>query len=253
MSSELWTSLKGYQHLTKLQLDAWRLVEDQYESATRKLVDTLEEHEILEDLLETSKPNQNTLSSNYNYLLSTPFLYPPLKHGSRFGNKLEPSLWYGSYILTTAMAEVAFYRFVFFDGWQTNVKLLNEILLTSFKVHVKTTNGIDLTKPPFIEHKHIISSPTTYFTSQLLGSKMRADNIKAFLYYSARDLDKGVNVGIFSPEIFLTKKPKENSLSTWHCITSEESVEFVEKGIEKKKFLFEKNQFLINGVLPFPA
>ena len=55
--------------------------------ATRKLVDSLAEQELLEKLLEGAKPPAP--GARVHYLLSTPFRYPPLPHGSRFGRATE--------------------------------------------------------------------------------------------------------------------------------------------------------------------
>jgi len=42
------------------------------------------------------------------YLLFPPFRYPPLKWGSRFGTEYQRGLFYGSQLLATALAEVAY-------------------------------------------------------------------------------------------------------------------------------------------------
>lgn len=63
----------------------WRVVEDQYRASTRKLVDTLEEHDLLEALLDQDKPPYPVEAEGLHYLLKTPFRYhPPPPFGSRF-------------------------------------------------------------------------------------------------------------------------------------------------------------------------
>jgi hypothetical protein len=95
------------------------MVEAQHISSSRDLVESREEHDLLEELLENSKPQ---IVNNIHYLIFTPFRYPPLKYGSRFGSNHEPSLWYGSINLHTALAEVAFYRLKFFEDTSADLE-----------------------------------------------------------------------------------------------------------------------------------
>jgi hypothetical protein len=106
MSSSIWMRCEGDSRLTALQLVGWRVVESQHEVSTRKLVHTAAEQELLETLLERVKPPVTT-GSRRHYLLFTPFRYPPLRHGSRFGSRHELGIWYGAEQQRTAFAEVA--------------------------------------------------------------------------------------------------------------------------------------------------
>jgi hypothetical protein len=45
----IWEECKGIDHLTTLNTTAWRMIEAQHIISTRKLVDSLEELNILED------------------------------------------------------------------------------------------------------------------------------------------------------------------------------------------------------------
>ena len=94
---------------------AWRAVEAQHTTATRKLCDSSEEQEILEELIEGHKPPRPTGDelAGLHYLLATPFRYPPLPHGSRFGTRSERALWYGAEEPRTCFAEVAYCRLLF--------------------------------------------------------------------------------------------------------------------------------------------
>ena len=74
---------------------------------------------MVEELLEQSKPVQSDGLSQRHYLIKTPFRYPPLRHGSRFGAPWEPSIFYGATKKQTVLAEVAFYRFLFLADVET--------------------------------------------------------------------------------------------------------------------------------------
>ena len=93
-----------------------RLVESQEQVATNSLVDSAAEQAVLEEFLERSKPPLRPGTERMPYLLHTPFRYPPLRHGSRFGARFEPSIFYASLKERTVLAEAAFYRCGFWSG-----------------------------------------------------------------------------------------------------------------------------------------
>ncbi len=91
---------------------AWRGVETQYIAASMKLVDTLEEQDVLEQLLENSKPPIPPTQVSKHYLLLSPFRYFP-QHSSRFRPGQQSGLWYGSSTLEGACSEIAYWRMRF--------------------------------------------------------------------------------------------------------------------------------------------
>lgn len=137
-------------------------------TATSKLVDSLEEQSILEELIESTKPVLAKKLSELHPLLRTPFRYLPLKHGSHFGKRTEHSLWYGSLQLNTAWAEKAFYRFNFLRASQVGYGTVE--ILTVLAVQIKIGKGINLTDHPFCNYTEIISSPISYELRQPLGA-----------------------------------------------------------------------------------
>lgn len=250
MSSSIWTLCAGDSELRALRLSPWRVVEAQHQVSTRKLVDSTEEQILLEELIDRVKPPDIT-GGRFHYLLFTPFRYPPLSHGSRFGARHERGIWYGSVELRSAFAEVAYYRFVFLEGSRADLGTISTPL-TAFTVGVRTARGVDLTKSPFDSHRASIASPTSYDETQQLGDAMRASNVEVFSYPSARDIENGINVGVFVPTAFGKAKPR--ILETWHCAASRDRVDLT-KGdyFTRRSFTFPRSQFLVDGALPSPA
>lgn len=250
MSINIWKRCDGQDQIKNLEARVWRVVEAQHISATRKLVDSIEEHTILEALIEKAKPPAQY--TDLHYLLYTPFRYPPLRQGSRFGKASERSLWYGSLEVETAFTEVAYLRFLVSLGSTAEFGVV-ETQLSAFAVEIKTSRGIDLTKPLFNSYEDLISSPTDYSISQALGDAMRKNGIESFFYKTAR-AKRGTNVGILSPEVFYTKKPQASSYQTWHCVSSFTAVEFTRQNLMKTtRQIFPAAQFMVDGKIPTPA
>jgi hypothetical protein len=225
-------------------------VEAQHQVSTRKLVDSAEEQALLEELIDRVKPPDLT-GGRLHYLLFTPFRYPPLPNGSRFGTRRERGIWYGSIERRSAFAEVAYYRLLFLEGSYASLGTVTTPL-TTFTARIRTKRGIDLVAPPFDAHAQGISSPTSYASSQPLGTAMRDAGVEAFRYPSARDIEGGINIGAFVPAVFGNAIPK--SFETWHCAASRERVDVTQGDYFKRdKFVFPRAQFLVNGGLPAPA
>jgi hypothetical protein len=250
MSSSIWTRCAGTSEIRPLRLSPWRAVESQHHVSTRKLVDTLEEQALLEELIDGAKP-PDLSRRGLHYLLSTPFRYPPLKHGSRFGRRQEPGIWYGSETRATACAEVAYYRLLFLEGTDADLGTVTT-QLTIFTVNARSERGIDLKTPPFDAFTPEISSPATYADSQSLGAAMRQAGVQLCRYTSARDPGRGANVAAFTPDAFGRARPR--SLQSWHCTATRTLVEFRKQDyFGEESYSYARAQFLVEGRLPSPA
>jgi hypothetical protein len=127
MSSSTWTPdalLSNFRALAGL---CWRAVEAQHYVSTLKLTDTQEEQSRLEELIEATKPRLPEECRHLPYLLSTPFRYgAPYPTGSRFRRAgLTAGVFYAAENPRTAIAELTFYRLLFFaespnTPWPTN-------------------------------------------------------------------------------------------------------------------------------------
>lgn len=226
----------------------WRVVESQEQIATLELVDTLEEQAALENLLEKSKPPLPAACHRLDYLLATPFRYPPLKWGSRFGQKHEPGIFYGSEKIPTALAETAYYRTLFWAGMETPPP--SGVIKTQHTVYsakYKFSCGLLLNKKPFEDCQHVLQHPDHYEATQKLGTIMRDLKVDGFKFISARDGDKGLNIGLFSPSALSSTRPEEKQ--NWICETSAEQVIFSRQGILLK---FDVEKFRVDGKIPRP-
>jgi hypothetical protein len=250
MSSTIWTRCAGSSEIAPLAASPWRAVEAQHQISTRKLVDDEAEQAVLEDVLERYKPPLADVG-RLHYLLFTPFRYPPLPYGSRFGSRHETGIWYGADSLRTAFAEVAYYRLLFLAGTTADLTPL-ETDISAFTVRVRSAAGIDLMLPPFARFRGLLASRTSYAATQPLGTAMRAARVEAFRYTSARDVRGGINVGVFAPRAFAGRRPRR--VETWRCVAGHEAVEIGKRDyFARTVHRFARTDFLVKGRLPSPA
>lgn len=251
MGADLLRTLHGTRFVRPLSAHPFRSVEAQHLVSTRKLVDSDDEQRLLEALIDREKPPRaDDGPRGLHYLLYTPFRYPPLRHGSRFGTRLERGIWYGSLERHTVLAETAYYRLLFVEGSSAVLTPL-ELEFTVFRARVKTPRGIDLTAAPFATDEEI-ASKSEYEASHALGRAMRDANVEAFVFRSARDAEDGKNLGVFTPRAFAERRP--SSVETFSCHVERTHVEFVQKThFVRKTALFPREQFLVRGRLPAPG
>ena len=247
--SDLWASCRGPAVAEHLADELWRMVESQEQIATTILVDTLAEQAELERLLERSKPPRRG-TQHLHYLLATPFRYPPLPHGSRFGNRFEPSLYYGALDASALLAETAYYRFVFAAGPAQAFPAALLTHHTAFSARFRSERGIRLEAPPFDRHREPLTSPVSYAQTQALGAAMRADGIEAFTFMSARDPAGGLNAALFVPAALHDSAPREQA--AWSCETTAAAVTLRQHAAHRV-ITFPLAAFLVDGRLPAPA
>jgi RES domain len=247
---DIWADVDGKKEIKPLMATICRLVESQERIATLGLVSNVYEQGVLEKLIESTKNPEPNNSDSLHYLLKTPFRYAPLPYGSRFGKVFEQGLFYGSLIISTALAETAYYRFVYMLGPEIPFPSIISNEYTEFSVSVKSDFGIFLDQPPFAKYEAILVSPTSYAATQQLGSNMRQNGIEIFRYISARDKNKGKNVALFTPKAFHSRKPTK--LSGWLCQTSIEEVGFLSKE-DNRRVRYRQKDFWVEGIFPSPA
>lgn len=255
MSSNIWTRCAGKSELRRLAAEPWRAVEAQHVISTRKLVDSDEEQKLLEELIDGAKPAlpAGEEFEGLHFLLATPFRYPPLPHGSRFGSRAARALWYGSDSVAATLAEKAYYQLFLLEGTRAALEPITTPL-TLFRARVETRNGVDLTRPPFSAYAAQLASKTDYAASQALGEAMRADGVEALRYTSARDPGGGTNVALFTPRAFASKAPLRPG-QTWYCVAGKVRVELTRADLVggSESLRFERALFEVGGKLPAPA
>jgi len=204
-----WTPDALSSEALSLKGECWRLVEAQHRVSTLKLVDTLAEQALIEDLLEEVKPPVPPECQALHYLLATPFRYgAPYPNGSRFRRAGHTrGVYYASEDVETAVAELAFHRLLFFAESPETPWPENAAEFTAFSVAYATARALDLTRPPLSADHTAWTHPIDYTPCQALADEARAGRIEAVRYQSVRDPGSRANVALLTCIAFATKEP----------------------------------------------
>jgi len=211
MSLPIWTPDALQSEKRAVSGPYWRLVEAQHQVSTMKLVDTVDEQSLLEDILEGSKRRFPTECAGVDYLLATPFRYDAAyPYGSRFRRAgWTRGVYYAAASVETALAEMAFYRLLFYSESPATPLPANAAEYTAFSAEITTPAAIDLTTPPLSDDRALWTHPTDYEPCQMLADTARTAEIEAILYQSVRDPLGGQNIALLTPRGFSRKQPVE--------------------------------------------
>lgn len=199
------------------QRELWRGVEAQHRVATMRLVDDLQEQELLEQLLDASKPPLPAQAAGAHYLLSTPFRYVS-PWPSRFRRPHEPGAWYGADEPATVAAELAYWRWRFFIDSDA---FLDEQIVTEhtfFQAHFAGSE-LDLAAPPLAAYREVWRHPQDYEPCHELAARLRALDppLQSIRYESARR-EAGLCQVVF--DVRSLALPHPNRQQTWVCKTT---------------------------------
>lgn len=193
---------------------AWRLVEAQHLVSTMKLVDSNAEQDLLEEILDQTKPALPEECRHLDYLLSTPFRYRPYPKGSRFRRAgLTPGVWYGAECPETAVAEMAFYRILFYAESPLTPFPDNAAEYTAVSAALDVAVAIDLTIGRLLDQRDRWSHPTDYAPCQEIADVVRRIGGDVIRYASARDPEARANLAVLSCSAFAGPTPIDRQ--TW--------------------------------------
>lgn len=202
---------------------AWRGVEAQHVASTMRLVDSRDEQDELERLLERSKPPPPSMGKPKHYLIFTPFRYRP-PHPSRFRRGGELGLWYGAEDLYAACAEVAYWRNRFILDSATLVKTE---LITEHTFFQAEVNGLaaELMNPPWVESRSTWTHGSDYTGTQALAEAARERGVQWICYESVRA--PGNRCAAVLDVEALEIVDGGRTMQTWHCKASRDAVMMV--------------------------
>lgn len=211
MTHSLWPE-QWWSACRTLERDLWRGVEAQHLVATMRLVDTLDEQAVLEEILEGSKPPLDLPLAGVHYLVASPFRYRS-PHPSRFREAHHAGIWYGAEELHTACTELAYWRWRFLIDSEGLAESGTITELTFFQAHV-AGDCIDLSVPPWDRQREHWTAPDDYSACHALAAACRDRGVGWIRYESARKIE-GHCAAVFRPTC-LSLRPRGGQ-QTWVC------------------------------------
>lgn len=194
-------------------LQAWRAVEGQHVVSTMRLVENdPARQQLLESILEESKPPLPAEAGKLHYLLATPFRYPPSQHGSRFRLPLAPGVLYAAMERRTACAEMGYRRWRFIQD-SLGLEGIPAAAQTLFRLGARGI-AVDLREPPLSRASDKWTSPDDYSETQRLGSIARELEVALVLYRSVRDPERGGCVAVLEAAAIHPRQPVARE--TWY-------------------------------------
>lgn len=222
MSSSTWTPRAVSSEARAWAARAWRMVEAQHVASTMKIVDDADEQMLLEMLLDGSKPPIAGATAGMDYLLASPFRYPPRQGGSRFRDANAPGVFYGAQHVRTACAELGYWRWKFLMDAVDLVRI-EPVAHTAFSVDV-STQAVDLRVPPFDCDAAVWTHPVDYAPCQEFAAIARRANLGGIVYQSVRDPQKAWCFAVLTPEAFAKRKPNADRQTWWLAVAKDKVV-----------------------------
>ena len=192
------------------------MVEAQHTASTMKIVDNSQEQDLLETLLEGSKPTQPASAQRLDYLLATPFRYFPLRGGSRFRAVTDPGVFYGAETVRTASAELGYWRWQFLKD-AVDLERLEPVAHTTFSAQV-STQVIDLRQAPFSANAAAWTHPSDYTATHAIAQVARTAQVGGIQYPSVRDPKPAWCMAVLTPQAFAKPKPSPLMQTWWLCV-----------------------------------
>jgi len=211
---------------------SWRAVEAQHVVSTLRLTNNdPDSQELLERILEESKPALPSSTHKLHYLLATPFRYPPSKHGSRFRLWPDPGVLYSATHRRTACAEMGYWRCQFLRD-SPGLTAIPAAAQTLFQLGA-TGQGIDLTASPLKKWQPLWTHPGSYIATQSLAREARTLDTHWIAYQSVRDSESGLCYAILNPSALRPRQPLARE--TWYLTVTTETAIWQR---ERERFVF---------------
>lgn len=220
----------------------WRVVEAQHRVSTMRITQTLDEQALIESLVEESKPLVPEPARGLHFLLATPFRYRPSPYGSRFRRAGQrEGVFYAAEHVETALAEVAFYRFLIGRDAPDAVPPRHAIELTAFSVACSSERSLDLTAPRLVADRVRWTAMDDYGACHALADEARKAAVGIIRYESVRDRLDRANVAILEPAVFAETAPQV--FESWSMLPSAASIRLWREFPSNTRYEFTRDDF----------
>lgn len=199
----------------------WRIIEGQARSSTLRLVDTFDEHDTLEAMLEDAKPPVPDDCAHLDYRFWSPFRYGRYPTSSRFRRAGKtPGVWYGSEEPLTAMAETIWGNLRFYAASPGTPYPRKPVDYTGVQADIASPFALDLTAAPWSDDPAWMD-PAEYEPCLKLAEDARAAGAEIIRYASVRHPDHSPNAAVLTCAAF--QQPAPIGLQSWGVLYREEA------------------------------
>ena len=164
--------------------------------------------------------------------------YPNGSRSRRAGNSL--GVYYASEQPSTAIAEMAFYRLLFFAESPDTPWPADAAEYTAFSAEIFTARLLDLQQQPLAADRAIWTHLTNYEGCQDFADAARAIETKVLRYESVRDPNKGSNLAVLVCHAFANSAPIDRQ--TWRMRLSASGVQAICK-FPERALEFDRDAF----------
>ncbi len=207
--------LRPEEHLRPYRHNLWRVIEAQSRISTLMLVDTFAEHDLLEAMLEETKPPVPKACAHLDYRFWSPFRYGCYPKASRFRRAgRSPGVWYGAEEPLTAVCELVWGRLRFHKASPATPMPRKPVELTAVMADIHSPLAIDLTTPELAGAADWMAEDHTACLDLAAGVRAAAGEV--IRYASARHPDRAANVAVLVCRAFA--QPGPIGAQTWHMI-----------------------------------
>jgi RES domain len=212
----------------------WRVVEAQHIVSTAVLV-APDDQLRLEELIDDTKPRVPAACAHLHYLLQAPFRYP--SSGSRWRQPGPgDGVFYTAEVPETAIAEMAFYRILFFAESPDTAFPEDPFKYSAFGVAIETNGLIDLVAHPIPETAHL----TDYTASQDLARTARLLGATGVAQRSVRCPNRGICYSWLDCRVFAESEP--SPFLSWDMLLSAEGIVAIQE-FPRKRLFFGRDTF----------
>lgn len=213
MSFTTWTPLALLSSARQWRGSVWRIIDAQYTAGAMKLVDTREEQDVLDQLLEAQLLKLPEIFHQLDPLLAAPFRSHPLRTGSRFRTATDPGVFYGAVKVDTACAEQGYWRWKFLND-VIDLTEIKPVAHIAFEADIATL-AIDLRDSIFSRDAPQWNHKYSYGGTQALARSARSANLGGIRYASVRDPEHGECVAVLTPGAFVSNNPHPVRETWW--------------------------------------
>ncbi len=191
----------------------WRVIEGQYRSSTVRIVDTDDEHRVLEQLLEESKPPVPETCRHLDYQFWSPFRYGKYPKSSRFRRAgPTPGVWYGAEDPLTAVCETIWGTVRFYSASPETPMPRWPVEHTAVQADIQAARATDLTRDDMKDQGRW-TDPDDYSDCLAIADQVRDESCEAIRYASVRHPENAPNVAVLQCNAFA--QPAPIGLQTW--------------------------------------